>query len=185
MRWILQRLARRFGRRYDYDVDYLLRVIEVSPAAAVKVSLAQGMTHHRRGIALAPYFAAKVRTALAEDCGPCAQLVVNMALEAGVPPDLVRSVVAGEVAALPPEVALVVQFTDRVLVRDPAAEPLREQIRQRWGEPALVTLALAISASRLYPTLKYALGFGLACQRVSVAEETLAPGGTGARAVGA
>jgi hypothetical protein len=38
-----------------------------------------------------------------------------------------------------------------------------------------VSLAFAITAARVYPTSKYALGHGKACQRVVVAGETIAP----------
>jgi hypothetical protein len=43
---------------------------------------------------------------------------------------------------------------------------------KRWGQRALVSLAFAITAARIDPTVKYALGHGKACMRVVV-------GGTG------
>ena len=39
---------------------------------------------------------------------------------------------------------------------------------KRWGRRALVSLAFAITAARIYPTVKYALGHGKACMRVVV-----------------
>ena len=36
-------------------------------------------------------------------------------------------------------------------------------------------MAFAITAARFYPTLKYAMGFGKACQRVVVAGEPVVP----------
>ena len=36
------------------------------------------------------------------------------------------------------------------------------------GRRALVSLAFAITAARIYPTVKYALGHGKACMRVVV-----------------
>ena len=41
-------------------------------------------------------------------------------------------------------------------------------IVKRWGRRALVSLAFAITAARIYPTVKYALGHGKACMRVVV-----------------
>jgi hypothetical protein len=37
-----------------------------------------------------------------------------------------------------------------------------------FGRRGLVSIALGITASRLYPTLKYALGYGKECRRVMV-----------------
>jgi hypothetical protein len=51
------------------------------------------------------------------------------------------------------------------------ADPLRDEIVRRWGEKALVAVALTITTARMYPTLKYALGFGKTCSKVTVAGE--------------
>jgi hypothetical protein len=49
------------------------------------------------------------------------------------------------------------------------ADPLREEIVRRWGEKGLAAIALQLTAARMYPTLKYALGYGKACSKVVVA----------------
>jgi hypothetical protein len=49
-----------------------------------------------------------------------------------------------------------------------AAGEYREAIVKRWGRRALVSLAFAVTAARIYPTVKYALGHGKACMRVVV-----------------
>ena len=59
-------------------------------------------------------------------------------------------------------------FTRATLAHDAAADEYREAIVKRWGRRALVSLAFAITAARIYPTVKYALGHGEACRRVVV-----------------
>ena len=63
---------------------------------------------------------------------------------------------------------LAFRFAKATLAHDPAADALREEIEQRWGKRALISLAFAITAGRVYPTVKYALGHGKACQRLTV-----------------
>jgi hypothetical protein len=46
------------------------------------------------------------------DCGPCTQLVCNMALEERVDPDVIAAVVTADLNALDTETALTVQFTE-------------------------------------------------------------------------
>jgi hypothetical protein len=41
-----------------------------------------------------------------------------------------------------------------------------------WGQRGLTSLALAITAAHLYPTMKYALGHGHACRRLTIGGET-------------
>jgi hypothetical protein len=55
--------------------------------------------------------------------------------------------------------------------RSQATEPLREQVLQRFGQRGLVSLAFALTAARIFPTVKYALGHGSSCQRVRVQGE--------------
>src|SRR5262249_25524963 len=103
-----------------------------------------------------------------EDCGPCTQLGVAMAERAGVRPEVLRAVLADNPDAMPADVALVWRFTRATLAHDATADEYREAIVKQWGRPALVSLAFAITAGRIYPTVKYALGHGKACTRVVV-----------------
>jgi hypothetical protein len=97
-----------------------------------------------------------------------------MALRDRVDPRRVAAVVRGELDALPEEVRLAVRFTRAALDRTTDAGELREEIVRRWGRRALISLAFAMTAARLYPTLKYVLGHGEACRKVVVAGEPVA-----------
>jgi hypothetical protein len=92
-----------------------------------------------------------------------------MAERAGVSPAVLRALLADQPDAMPPDVALVWNFTRATLAHDAAADGYREDIEKRWGRRALVSVAFAITAARMYPTVKYALGHGHACMRVVVA----------------
>jgi hypothetical protein len=91
-----------------------------------------------------------------------------MAERAGVSPAVLRAMLADDPAAMPPDVALVWRFTRATLAHDPAADDYREVIVELWGRRALISLAFAVTAARIYPTVKYALGHGKACMRVVV-----------------
>ena len=54
---------------------------------------------HREAVPIDASFAAKIVGALAEDCGPCTQLVVDMALEAGMAKDQIEAVLRRDVSA--------------------------------------------------------------------------------------
>jgi hypothetical protein len=97
-----------------------------------------------------------------------------MGLEAGATPRILSQVLAGRDAALPEDVHLGVTFARATIAHHPDADELREEIVRRWGQRALLSLAFAITASRVFPTIKYALGHGKACQRVTVAGEHVA-----------
>jgi len=169
IKWTLQRAIDKFERDWKYDASYMRDMIDASPRAAWLFSRAAALGKFRRDIPLDPWFAAGITAVRHEDCGPCTQLGVAMAERAGVSPTVLRAVLADDPDAMPPDVALAWKFTRATLAHDAAADEYREAIVKRWGRLALVSLAFAITASRIYPTVKYALGHGQACMRVVVA----------------
>ena len=77
-----RRFLRAAGKRYRYDTSYLEYMLRESPAAAFKFGRLAEATAHREVIPVDAHFAAKITGAMAEDCGPCVQLAIDMALEA-------------------------------------------------------------------------------------------------------
>jgi hypothetical protein len=166
---MLNRWLDKFERTWRYDASYMRDVIHASPASLVKFMLGTRAADY----SAAPHaaiFAAGTVGVLAEDCGPCTQIGVDMALAHGLDPAIVRAVLAGDETAMGETAALAYRFARASLARDmAAADPLRDEIVHRWGEKALVAIGLTMVAARMYPTLKYALGHGKTCSKVVVA----------------
>lgn len=156
-------------RRWGYDASYLKAVLKVSPASALKFALGAQAADPKAAPPEA-IAAAKLAATLAEDCGPCTQIVVDMALAEKVDPAILRAVLIGDEAAMGQGAALAWRFARASLARDlESADAARDEVVARWGEAGLVALSLSIVTARMYPTLKYALGYGRACSKVTVA----------------
>lgn len=168
LRWILRNRLAAFERTYGYDVSYAREILDADVRAFLAYARLSGLSGYRKDVPKPAYWAAKVVAAAREDCGPCTQLVVTMALRDGVAPGVLAAALAGDDAALPEDARLGVAFARAALAHAPAADDLRDAIVARWGRRGLVSLAFALAASRVFPTLKYALGHGQACQRVLV-----------------
>jgi hypothetical protein len=166
--WVLRRWIDRFERDWHYDASYLRDMVDASPRAAWLFSRATALGQFRRDVPIDAWCAAGITAVRHEDCGPCTQLAVTMAERAGVSPEVLRAVLADDPSAMPPDAALAWRFTRATLAHDAAADDYREVIVERWGRRAVVSLAFAITAARIYPTVKYALGHGKACMRVVV-----------------
>jgi hypothetical protein len=165
---ILSRQLGQFERAWSYDVSYLRRLLAASPASLMKFSLVSGMAP-KQAAPLAALAATEIVAHLSEDCGPCTQLAVDRAAAAGVAPEVLRAILQGEEGAMGQDAAIAWRFARATLDRDlPTADRLREEIVARWGERGLAAIALALTAARLYPTLKFALGYGGTCARVIV-----------------
>lgn len=168
IKWVLRRAIDRFERNWDYDASHMRDMVDVSPRAAWLFARVTALGQFRRDLPIDAWCTAGITAVRHEDCGPCTQLAVTMAERAGVAPAVLRAVLGDNTEAMTPEVALVWKFTRATLDHDGAADEYREAIVKRWGRRALVSLAFAITAARIYPTVKYALGHGKACMRVVV-----------------
>lgn len=171
LKWFLRRGIDKFGRTWNYDVTYMRELIDVDPRAMLTFGKVQGLSKYRKDVPLAAWCAAGLVAVMAEDCGPCTQLGIDMAEREGVDPAILRAVVARDFTAMPYEVALAVRFTEATLRHAPQADDLREEVLRQFGKRGLISLAFAMVAARTYPTLKYALGYGRACMRLTIGGE--------------
>jgi hypothetical protein len=168
LKWIIRNRINAFEKRYAYDMGYARQLVAADTSAFLALAKTMKLGGYRKDVPLDAYWAAKIAGTISEDCGPCTQLVVSFALESGVDPRTLSAVLANDRLRMSSHATLAVDFARATLAHSPDADALREEIEKRWGPRALVSLAFAIVASRIYPTLKYALGHGKACQRVTV-----------------
>lgn len=157
-----------FEKELGYDAAYLRDVLDTDLGLFMLFARLQGISKYRHEVPVDVWHAARLAGAMESDCGPCSQLMIAMAEKDQVDPAVLRAVAAFDDAALSEEARLGVQFVRAVLARDPEADTLREQVVARWGKRGLLTFACALIASRIYPTLKYALGYGRACTRLQI-----------------
>lgn len=171
---ILHSLVKKFEDRYQYDCAYQHEILDTAGTAAfLKFAWVQGLSGHCSDLPREAWYAARVEAMLFEDCGPCTQLNIKMADEAGVAAEVVKAVVTRDDEALAPDTRLAVRFVRAVSERSIEAEELREEVRKRFGPKGLVTLAYVVTSSKLYPALKYSLGHGQECRRLQVGGETV------------
>ncbi|MFC3069070.1 hypothetical protein [Phenylobacterium soli] len=165
---LLNRQIDRLERQWGYDASYMRAVLAASPKTFLRFGFVTGLVD-RKAAPPEALAAAGVVATLVEDCGPCTQIGVDMAAAGGARPEVLRAILAGDEAAMGPDAALAFSFARASIARDmEAADPLRDEIVRRWGQAGLVAISMSITTGRMYPTLKYALGYGKACSKVVV-----------------
>ena len=171
--WIARRSLRAFARRYGYDVSYLEMMLNHSPAAFFKFTRLMKASAHREAVPIDASFAAKIVGALAEDCGPCTQLVVDMALEAGMAKDQIEAVLRRDVRVMNDATTLGFRFADAVVRRSADDDEFRDAVRTQWGQKGVIDLTLALQMGRMFPMVKAGLGYAKECRRVTVSGHDL------------
>lgn len=173
-RFIHRKLAA-FEKDFGYDASYMHHVLDTDWRAFMKFARATEIGKYRKDVPIDLFYAVGLAGTIDADCGPCAQLGVTMALRDGVPGATIARILRGNEDEMTEPTRLGVRFARAVLARDVAADEVRDEIRRRYGERAVVSLSLALVASQLYPNFKYALGYGKACQRIEVEGTSIIP----------
>ena len=167
--WFARAYLKRMGARYEYDVTYMLAMLDQSPKAFFAFAKLFALAQHRESAPNDALIAAKLMGAMFEDCGPCTQLVVNFAREQGVDPAQVAAVLRRDVAAMNDDVALAFRFADAILNRLPGEDDVRDAVRAAWGDKGVIDLTLGLQIGRIFPMVKAGLGYAKECRRVEVA----------------
>lgn len=166
IRTFLHAQARKFARAFAYDVSYMHEIINASPGAAIALSRLPGFYKYRGPKAgLTVWTGALLASTLEGDCGPCAQLVIDMAIANGADPAALQACAEGrpkDAGAM----GLGFRFAAAAIAGDPAADDLRREIRGEFGSRAAISCAFAAASGRIYPVIKRGLGHGQTCQRL-------------------
>ena len=101
-------------------------LLDASPSAFFKFAALAKAANHREVVPVEASFAAKIIGAMAEDCGPCTQLVVDQALEAGMPGDQIEAVLRRNTSAMSAATVLGFHFADAVVRRSANDDEYRE-----------------------------------------------------------
>lgn len=165
---LLSRQIDGFERTWNYDASYMRFMLEASVGSFLRFGFVPGLVDRKAAPAEALAAAGMIGT-IAEDCGPCTQIGADIAASNGVKPAVLKAILEGDEAGMGENATLAYRFAKASLARDmEAADPLRDEIVRRWGDKGLNAIALALTTARMYPTLKYALGYGKACSKVVV-----------------
>ena len=174
-RWLLTKLlAWTETQLGGVNMDYAYHLRDVMPSRVWRFSLIKTVEGTRKFTPPGVYHAAGLAAAMAEDCGPCVQIHVNLALKEGISAETLRALVARQLAGVPADIALGFRYGDAI-AKGIMADDLRDDIRQRWSEKGLIELAFTIATARFYPAVKRGMGYAHACERVVINDqETLA-----------
>jgi alkylhydroperoxidase family enzyme len=154
--------VRGFGHHYNYDVTYMEALMDVSPGAYQAFEGGMSMGRYQKAAPTELLSIVKITATWSEDCGPCTVLCVKIAREAGVSESIIRGALQGG-KGLSPEHLDIYRYARAIAANEDMDPEFLPRLEARWGREVIAELAVAIVASRLFPTLKRALGHAKSC----------------------
>jgi len=165
---LLHKTISKFESNYNYDASYMHDINKVSPGATFRLMLLSPMSNFQ-GPDKHIWGGSALAATLYGDCGPCAQLAIDRLLEQGLDQNQLKACLQHN-WSMAGETGLGYRFADAVHQNDANLESLRDEIRENYGEQAVIAASFAAVSYPVYPLLKRALGSAKACQSLVVGE---------------
>lgn len=163
LKLLAHRLVGRFGRRYSYDTGYMDEMIDEDFVGFRRFAKLAGLSSYGFGLPPGPLFAAKVIATRAAGCGPCLELVIRMAEEAGVSRTALASI-ARQGDDADPEMRLAANFALAVVTNGADLPALLQAVEARFGRRGRMGLAVAVATAQFYPMVKRGMGHAQGCE---------------------
>ncbi|EQC45555.1 hypothetical protein [Bacteriovorax sp. Seq25_V] len=152
-----------FESHYNYDCNYMRKLAKDAPEAFKAFVDFLPMGQVGKSLPTDILWTAKIAAMLTEDCGACVQLNITMALEAGVNKNLVKNIIKAP-ENLEDRYKQIYQFAKAVAANQDGHLELQKEISKNYTAEQVAELSIAISSTRIYPTIKRALGEFKSCQ---------------------
>ena len=164
---LLQRIAgyliTRAERRVGVSFDYIHQIAKTDLGLLSRYNRLFGFLDPNKKAPALAYHAARLRGAIAADCGTCVVAEINLAKQAGVSEQDVDHLLSGDYAALARPIAAVAMLADAVTSRREDDPEAREIIRAAYGEAGLIEISYAMNGAALLPGIKRAMGYATQC----------------------
>ncbi|MEQ8328910.1 MAG: hypothetical protein RH859_00460 [Longimicrobiales bacterium] len=165
---LTRRVVRGMEDRLGVDLPYLHHMAATRRTDLIRLGLFLAASAPRSGIPKRALHLAVLGATAEQDCGECVQIAVNLALADGVPAEVLLTALGRRDDAMDPADADALAFGRAVTRSDADADPLREVLRARYGDPGVQELALGVGFAQFFPVLKRGLGFARSCSLVGV-----------------
>lgn len=153
-------LIGRAEKKLGVALDYTRQIAATDIGLLTRYNRLFGFLDPVKHLPKEAYHAARLRGALAADCGTCVEAEINLALAAKLTKAQVRAIVYGEATGV---LADVIALTDAV-VRDRVDAPeARDAVKAAYGEAGLIELSYAMNGAALLPGIKRAMGYATQC----------------------
>jgi len=160
---IARHLVNRAEKRIGVELDYAHQIAKTDFGLMSRYGKIFGFLDPNKNVPPLAYHAARIRGAVAADCGTCIEAEVNLAKASGIDPKLIKALLLKDYAELPEEISAVARLADAVVLNREDAPEARTEVQQAFGNAGLIEICYAMNGAALLPGIKRAMGYATQC----------------------
>ncbi len=156
-------LIRRSETRIGVKLDYAHKIAQTDFGLLMRYNKIFGMIDPNTKVPAIAYHTARLRGAMAADCGTCVEAEINLAKLSNIAPDVIDTVLRGSYDQLSSELAAVAELTDATVRDRIDNSDARDHVISAYGDAGLIELSLAMNGAAMLPGIKRAMGYAVQC----------------------
>ncbi len=160
---IAQYLVNRAEKRIGVSLDYAHQIAQTDFALMLRYGKIFGFLDPNKNVPALAYHVARIRGAVAADCGTCVEAELNLAKTAGIPSKTISALLMKDYTGFSTEIGAVARLTDAVVANREDDPEARFEIQEAYGNAGLIELSYAMNGSALLPGIKRAMGYATQC----------------------
>lgn len=153
---------------FNYDTSYMEEMIEVSPESYEIFENFLPMAGFSNKAPVDVINVARITAIINEDCGTCAQLYVDLAIQAGLDKEIAKEIVYNQGKNLPTNLKDLYDFTLAVSNGETIDVAVYEKMNTLYSREILAEISLAIAATKVFPTIKRVLNYVQSCSIIKI-----------------
>ncbi len=161
--FVSRRLISSAEKRLGVSLDYVYQIAKTKLSLLLRYNKLFGFLDPNRNLPAAVYHAARIRGAIASDCGTCVEAEINLARNAAVDREVIKALLTEEYSSLEPDVAAACRLADSVVGLRTDNEEAREALIRAHGDAGLIEVCFAMNGAALLPGVKRGMGYATAC----------------------
>lgn len=163
LKFVARYLVDRAEKRIGVDLDYAHQIAQTDFGLMARYGKIFGFLDPNKKVPALAYHAARIRGALAADCGTCVEAEVNLAKASGVKPEEIKALLLSDYAGLPQEIFAVARLADAIVQRREDDPDARAEVQKEFGTAGLIEICYAMNGAALLPGIKRGMGYATEC----------------------
>lgn len=150
-------------KRVGVKFDYIHEIAQSDLSLLARYNKIFGFLDPNKKAPPLAYHAARLRGAIAADCGTCVEAEINLARQAGIDVAVINSILGANQSGLSEPILAVVRLSDAVVGSREDDPDARDVIRRAYGAAGLIEICYAMNGAALLPGVKRAMGHATRC----------------------
>lgn len=163
LKWIAEKIVVAAEKRIGVTLEYAHEIAQTDFGLMLRYGKVLGFLDPNKNVPAPAYHIARLRGAIAADCGTCVEAEINLAKNAKVPSEVIAAVLQSDYSALPDELCAVARLADAVTAKREDAPEARAEISKAYGTAGLIEISFAMNGAALLPGIKRSMGYATVC----------------------